>query len=443
MTVSWVSARAEDDNDGPAPVVVKPKRSSIHARGLGRLIKLVEERSPNLQKAQADLEIAKLNFSIAGKQWFPSLDFTTQNGHGVTDADPAKPSAYASGVKLALTENLYDNGASLTNYQIARSTYDRAKIEFEIARDTQLMNVCTAYYDWSASSHLREILESKRELLRRQHAVLETLYKHGIKTKRDVLRIETEIRRNELDIINADNDADLNFQKLASLVGVGRQELEKEEIEAEEPKPFVRTEGTADIVKPRDHRQARVLDFKKREAVLATDLVRRNYWPQVNLKGDFGYSNFYYLYNGNPSPWDANHGWTWSALLTVSYNIWDFGIRRTQLEVARVKEKQVNDKSEQELLDLGNDLRNVENQLRAFRENVRMTRELLVLEQQSYSILEAEYRNGRAQYLDLILNLNSLIDARSKFNASYYGLKKQQVLYSFHQGDLYEVLKQK
>ena len=70
-----------------------------------------------------------------------------------------------------------------------------------------------------------------------------------------------------------------------------------------------------------------------------------------------------------------------------------------------------------------------------------MTRELLVMEQQSYAILEADYRNGRAQYLDVILNLNSWIDARSKFNASYYGLKKQQLLYSFHQGDLYEYLK--
>jgi outer membrane protein TolC len=81
--------------------------------------------------------------------------------------------------------------------------------------------------------------------------------------------------------------------------------------------------------------------------------------------------------------------------------------------------------------------------LRQFRETVKTTRELLVLEQQSYSILEAEYRNGRAAYLDLITNLNSLIDARSKFMTSYFGFKKQQMLYAFHKGDLYAELKQK
>lgn len=435
--------RAEEEADGRLPVVVRPKRASINARGLPRLIELAEQYSPNIQKAQADLTVARLEYSIAGKQWLPSLDLTLQNGHGVDGADLAKPSQWAQNLNLKLTENLYDNGKSLTKFQIAKSANSRAQIEFELARDQQLLNVTNAFYDWSSSTHLREILESKRDLLKRQYAVLETLYKHGIKTKRDVLRIETEVRKNEIDLINADNDTDLNFQKLSSAAGVPREELEKEEIESEEPKPFVKTESNAETLNPRNHRQAKVFEFNRREAQLNTQLQRREYLPQVFASGSFGYSNLYYMYRGNPAGWDDNHLWGWTALLTIQYNIWDFGIRREQLEIAKVREKQVTDKTEQQLLDLGNDLRNVTNQLRALRENVRMTRELLVLEQQSYSILEAEYRNGRAQYLDLILNLNSLIDARSKFNASYYGLKKQQALYSFHQGELYETLKQK
>lgn len=442
LLLASLAARGEDDSDSRQPVVVKPKHDSIIARSLPHLIELAEEHSPNIQKAKGTFMIASLEYQNSRKAWLPSLDFQTT--HGLEGTDPnSRTTPWASGLDLVLSESFYDNGASLTQYEKAKHKLERGKIEFEIARDAQLRDMVNAYYDWSASLEQREILENKRDLLRRQHGVLESQYKQGMKTKRDVLRIETEVRRLELAVIDSDNEVSLGFQKLASMVGLSREDLEKESIEGEVAKPYLKAEERNDELKAQSNRQAKVFQFKEKESALDTELVRRDYWPQLLLTGDVGYHNQDYLANSAATTWDANHSWDWSALVTLKYNLWDFGVRDRKVEIARINERLTVDQNQQALLDLGNELRAVTLQLRSFRENVKMTRELLVLEQQSYALQETEYRNGRATYLDLILNLNSLIDARSKFISSYFGLKKQQILYSFYHGDIYENIKQK
>ncbi|NJL24392.1 MAG: TolC family protein, partial [Calothrix sp. SM1_5_4] len=196
---------------------------------------------------------------------------------------------------------------------------------------------------------------------------------------------------------------------------------------------------SAPEIKSDDHIRKRILDLQFKEAEYEAKLVARDTWPQVTLSAEYGYHNRDYL--DTATTWTETQRWEWAALLTLKYTIFDFGMKKRNLEIAHVRAKKTKEENSQALLDLSNELRDVWLKLREFRENVKMSRELLVLEQQSYSILEAEYRNGRASYLDLITNLNSLIDARSKFMSSYFGLKKQQMLYSFHKGELHAKVK--
>lgn len=435
------TAHAQDESDGRANVSVRTKRPSIGARSLPRLAELTIERSPVIQKAQNALDVAKLEVANARTTFLPSLDVRAT--HGLADASPTQKDAslrspFKSELDLRLTENLYDNGANFTKLRIAEAKFDRAKLDYEYQRDLQLSAMAQAYYDWSAIVRQREIDENNLDLLRRQYKVLEAQYKQGLKTKRDVLRIETEMRRVDMDVVHRDNDVDQAFQKLASATGLGREDLEKEDIEREEPRPFGVREVSAPQLKPADHRRARILDFDHRVSDLNTRLAELEYRPRVELTGDLGWGATDYWGTGQSI--DKRDILDWSALVTVKYNLFDFGTRRRNVELAKVKSRSVADDNRQILLDLSNDLRDIWNRLREGQENMRMSRELLTIEQQSYSILEAEYRNGRASYLDLITNLRSLIDARSRFATSYFNLRKQQTLYSFHKGDLRDAL---
>jgi outer membrane protein len=234
----------------------------------------------------------------------------------------------------------------------------------------------------------------------------------------------------------------LSFQKLAAVIGMSREQLTEEDLESETAKPFLRYEPDLPDIKPQNHRQAKIYDLQGREAALSTRLVQRNDWPQLQLSGAAGYHNNDYIDNPASTGIDMNRLYNWNAMVTLSYNLWDWGIRDRELQQARISESNTNRTNAQAMFDLGTTLRDLGNQLRSLRANVKLTRELMAGEQQSYSILETEYRDGKSSYLDLITNLNSLIDSRSKYIVSYFGFRKAQALYSFHKGDLYKTLRE-
>lgn len=422
---------------------VAPATGAPAKAGLARLVELAEERSPQIRMSKLVLAQTQLELKTAMAKFFPSVDLLTE--HGLRDKYPdgdKRPTAAVSSLTLQATEKLYDNGASITNYKIAQNKYQRQMLMYEIERDDQLLKLANTYYDWSSTWQDRQIANNKRDLLRRQFNMLEAWYKQGLKTKRDVLRIETEVRKLQIDLLRRDNDLENLLEKLASQAGITREELRTNGIAAEEAQLSSPIDsGPWPEMKAADNRRAVVVKMENREAEYQSRLSERKYWPTVDLTGEIYDKYSDYLDFGRS--FEDTRVWGWSALVTINYNLWDWGTRKRDLEISRVKEKTTQARNEQLLLDLDVNLRDVVLRLNEFAESAKMTKELLNIEQQSYNILEAEYRNGRATYLDLITNLNSLVDARSKFAATYFALRKQQITYAYHKGTLYEVLKSK
>lgn len=423
--------------------VANASAAELPKSGLARLVELAEGNSPAIRRSKLALEQTRLELKTARARFFPSVDIATE--HGLRDRYPdpdARPTAAVSSLKLSATEKLYDNGETLTNYKIAALKLERQQLLYEIERDDQLLKIANTYFDWSASWQDRQISNNKRDSLRQQFSSLEALYKQGLKTKRDVLRIETELRRIQIDLLRRDNDLENLLEKLSSQTGISREALRKNGISAEEaaltaPIPA----GPWPELRGMENRRARIYRMENRETEYQSRLIERKYWPTVELKGEIYDKYGDYLDRGLSFYDTREQGW--SALITINYNIWDWGIRRRDLEISRVKEKSTQARNEQAVLDLDVTLRDVVLRLNEFSESARLTKELLSIEQQSYDILRAEYRNGRATYLDLITNLNSLYDARSRFASTYFALRKQQVAYAYHKGTIYEALKSK
>jgi outer membrane protein TolC len=325
---------------------------------------------------------------------------------------------------------------------LASRQVEKKMLEYQQDRDDQLKKLAETFYDWSAAWQDRQISDNKRDLLRKQFNVLEAQYKQGLKTKRDVLRIETEVRRLQIDLLHKDNDLEVKLQTLSALAGISREQLRTSGVNAEEAKidaPIA--SGPWPELKVEDHRRFRIYKKASEVSEMESRLVERDYWPQISLAGEV--QNKYSDYADTGKRFDTYEYWQWQALLTIKYNLWDWGERSRNLQIARIKERTVQSTNEQSLLDLDVELRDVWLRLKEYSETVRLTKDLLVIEQQSLDIMRTEYSNGRVTYLDLITNLNSWVDARSKFATSYFSLKKQQATYAFHKGTLYDYLKQK
>lgn len=429
-----IAVHAADDKDDEPVAVSKKTLKSGFTPTLPRLLELAEEHSPQILSAKKDLEIAELNLKSSRAAFLPTLDFTSH--HGLLRNDPlSTKNPWNSDLNLQLNENFYDNGVALNNYDLNQKTVKRLRLQYELTRDQQLSGVAQAFFDWSNSTDQREIDENKKDLLDRQYNLLEIQYRQGIKSRRDVLRIETEVTKQKIAILSRDNEVALNLQKLATQVGVTVEDFDDESLTAEEAKPLALNKQFK-ALRFEEHKQAKVYALLSEEKRINARLVERNYWPQLSLVGNGTYDNPQYVNSGRD--FDDTRSLTWSVLLQVNYNLWDWGTRRREMQVARIQVTQVEDGNRARLLSLGDQLKDVNLKLVEYRENFKSSRELLTLEQQAYNILEEEYRNGRTSYLDLITGLGSLIDARSRYILTYFNLRKEQALYAFHSGEFYE-----
>jgi len=184
---------------------------------------------------------------------------------------------------------------------------------------------------------------------------------------------------------------------------------------------------------------------------LRVDLVKRNYWPQINfvLNGAYSHNDFYgpsVQPGANPFvPLNTPGGtligseqFGWSALITLDINIWDWGTRKNNVEIAINTQEQQDDALKDTLNSTNSDLKKTILELNELQKSYDLQKELLNLETQSYILVQKDYREGKIPYLDLITNLNDLLDTKVSYYTIYYQLMGDVAKFHFFEGNLYE-----
>lgn len=403
---------------------------------LARLVDLAEERSPVLAELKLKISQSELELANAKAKYWPSLDLSAV--HGVQDSAPrTESSPWASSLALTLSESFYDNGVRSNRKRLAESRLERRRFEYLHGRDLHLLSIAQNYFAWSSIAEQRVLNAEKLTVIKRQFAALEHQYKQGLRTRRDLIRLETEIRRLEILQTQSANDLELAQQRLTSSLGFPHSEppalaLKPETAKSEIPS-FVPKALSLD-----GHRKTAILRLTESELGHDTLIAEGELGPRIEIAGQVSSRHSDYL---GRRPINESQSWNWSALVTLNYNLWDRGTRRRSVELSRINEQILKQQNSQSLLNLDVELREVDLRLREQIQTIRLALDLLKLERQSFNNIETDYRNGQTSYLDLITNLNSLTDARSKFIAAYFDYRSRQAVYHFHGGDLVEYLK--
>jgi outer membrane protein TolC len=403
---------------------------------LHQALALALERSPVYDAARKLQEVRELEYRSAVSKFLPSADASATHGLQTSllgSQNPTNP--WASTLSLGLTETLYDNGVSLTRAGIARLNLRLAEIDLDKARDTLAINIATEYYNFSALTLQLQARLDQQTLIEKQARLVESQYHQGYKMRSDFLRIRALVQRAEIDRISAENDLKVSRAELARLIGttaVDLTELAPLPVgkEPQIPAPAPAFEGT----------------FEAREAALQTEInsravsfAERNYWPQLNLTSALTYGNGSYL-GTNAAPFAANQQLSLNALLTVSFNLWDWGTRRRDVAVAERTADIQNDSVRGTLLQTHKDLIALLAELARVRKSFELSRDLLALEEETNGDLQTRYREGKVPYLDLVTSLASLLDARTRFYSSYFDLLRGAARYRYYEGKAYEFI---
>ena len=417
--------------------------------GLKEAVEFAIGHSPAFDSLKRQLNIADLQERTATARLLPSLDLSATQG--IQDSSPrtVTNSPWASQLNLGLVETLYDNGVTWTNRKIAKLMREQAQYNFEDQKNQISLDVVTQFLAYSLDVKLLQIQEKQFKLVSRQYEMISKDYYQGIKTKNDYLRFKTQVSRSEIDLVTARGTVEKAKIELRRIIGTGREPGEGASESSLQPSTptldFVpiplealKSEEVDSNVSLEDHFRFRSSQVQKEINRLTSDLTERKLWPEWTLASGLSYGSSNYLGTGQTLSDNAVVGW--NALLTVTYNIFDWGIRSRDREVAIQTKVIQGNQLDIEMLALGSQLSQLQINVRQVQKNYGLAKELLSLEQSNIQFIEREYRNGKVQYLDLINGLNNLSDAEIKFSSAVSDLQVARYTFLYHQGKLYDAI---
>lgn len=418
------------------------------------------EHSPLLNTALRNRTIRDLEVRSAWSKILPSFDVTGSGG--LQDGSPSTvPNPWYSNLNLALTENLYDNGSSWNAFRVAELNQKLSEIEYNKTRDTLILEVVSSYYRLSLSHVLSEIRRGQSQALEKQFKLVTDQYEQGLKPKNDFLRIKTQVQRANIEQLTAANAILAAEAELRKLLGVGSGSGASSPSVEFKPIPVQRKRAPSEMeqlfakLEPGLEKtyEFRSAEISKQVNERAVTLVERAYWPQVNLSAGLSYSNQNYWafgvkggsattgavlpVTGAASPADQ---WSWNALLSVQYNLWDWGTRRRAVQIAEENREIQSNSIVQNLLDIQFRLTQLRLDMGRILKNYKLTLDLLELEEESNRNLEIQYREGKVFYIDYITGLNSLLDAKVQFFTSYFDSYQTAAQARFYSGKISEVI---
>jgi len=394
--------------------------------------------SPALDSSQRQALIAEDERLNARSAFLPSVDFSSAHGLERTYPKAKVTEPWASNFSLNLAETLYDNGESITRHRIATLQEDIARENLLRDRDRLLYEVAAAFFQYSLARKSLEIQQEQHAVLKLQVELVKESYRHGVKARKDYLRFQTQLNRSDIDLLGARTTLQKAELALRRLLGVP--------LSSTEPLEFLVDESRPPPVRPADtklasHRDFRLAELQRRVSDLSSELVRRKLWPELGLKATATYGSSDYLFTGVP-PHESDR-LTWNALITLNYNILDWGVRRRNVEIAANRAAVRSNELEAELLLLREEIEKLQVDIRKQQEGFALSDDLLKLERANLQLITNEYREGKVQYLDYINSLQNFADAKSTYYTSLYDLKRGILARRYHEGTLYEALQGK
>lgn len=404
-------------------------------------VNIAIENSPRLFPIRGDLKIRELEFTTAFTTFLPQFDLGAV--HGLRGASPSPYSSnFVSELNLQATENLYDNGQSWTRYETAKLAKEVAELTYQHERDKLTLEVASEYMRYSLACVLLDVQQQQFAIVDRQYQSVSSQFQQGVKTRRDYLRFKTELRRSEIELQSATTAVERSRVELMRLMGVeikpGAAVYDFRPIQIE--KEFV---VKPPMVAPpiEDHYLYRISSLQKKILENETRLVKRQFGPELFLTAGASYHTGDYL--GSSISVASNESTSWNALITLKFNLMDWGARRRNIAIANVKQSQGESGLRASLTVFAADSAKLMLDLGQSTKNFALARELLDLESRSYGFLDAEYRNGKVTYLDIIVGLRDLLNSKVQMYSSYFDLRAQLLRYRYFEGRLYDSVVEK
>jgi outer membrane protein len=304
-------------------------------------IGLDKNKSIGISKTKIDLSNARVK--EVNTQMLPSLKLNASYTR-LSPVDPfsimgftVSPSILDNYItKLSLSQPLFTGFKLKSNLEI--SEYNALATEKDFSKDkVQLVyDIKNAYWNLYKAIEIKKVIVQNIEQINTHLTDIENLYKHGLTTNNEVLKVRVQLSNAELMKIEAENNIQLATMALNNLIGLP--------IETNiEPKTIAEVKSTdlpdvkKLIQKAIDNRsEIKSMEYRIKSTESAIKLAKSGWYPQISLFADYYYSKP----NSRIFPTLNEFKGTWDLGVNLSFDIWNWKITSYQTEQSKANLEQ-------------------------------------------------------------------------------------------------------
>jgi len=395
------------------------------------------KHSPTLDQAHQSLRINTLKTKNRIAAFLPSLDYLSSTHQKSHQDDRTTINGTSSSINLTLSETLYNNGQNIIAYKRAKQAQAFTQLNFGDQHDQLIRTIALAYLSWSENKAFYAIQNTNVTLFEQQYQAANREYHQGLTTQEDVIRFKNQARAAKLALLDQQNLITQSRTQLLQDMGVpvtrkAYKTMQFKSIKLPTVTKKQLPKRTPSIKTQYEYR------FNQIQIIinaLDTQSAKRDYWPQVTLGASSGYGNT--VVPGLISAWDNKKRFSWTVGLTLSYNLFDFGTRWHNIEIAAASGYETSDQLRENLLSIKQQIDNLMITLPTDFNMYQISLALLTSRKNNFVQLEKNYREGKLSYLDLETAITNLIGTKIQLVNTRYQLEKDFYRYHYFQGDIY------
>ena len=255
---------------------------------------------------------------------------------------------------IQVEQPIFMGGKILAAYRMATLGKQIAQLNENLTATEVILETDQAYALMVKAQEMNKVAESYHAVLQELMKNVQSAYKHGLKSKNDVLKVQVKLNESELSIRKAENALRLANMNLCHLIGKPLTET----LQISDDFPVIEQAFETQInditARPEYSLLNKQVDMAKQQVKLS----RSELLPQVGIRGSYDY--IHGLKVNEQTLFDKGN---FSVMLNVTIPLFHFGERinkvrasKAQLEQVRMEQADLNEKMHLELTQAANNL---------------------------------------------------------------------------------------
>ncbi|MBW2603099.1 MAG: TolC family protein [Deltaproteobacteria bacterium] len=257
-------------------------------------------------------------------QFFPTLSasygynrFDTETVSSGFTAVPKEEYSFVT----SFSQPIFTGFSLLRQYDIAKLGLDRAKVREQLKHQDIILDAKNAYFQLLQTQKLHDIAQKTVVQIRAQKEVADNFYQVGMTPLNDLLQAQVELANAKQELIVAKNDldnAESNFNTLLRRP-INTPVVLKDILDYSS---FEETLDYCLLEAEKNRFEIKIADMEIEIAQKELDLTKKDYYPSIDLKGNYFKYGTQWDVDGGEGIYDPR-GWNIQAV--AKWNFWEWG----------------------------------------------------------------------------------------------------------------------